>query len=57
MEGLLAFDPNTRIDAKTSLAHPYLAQYHIPEDEPDHPKLFDFAFEEATEIPDIKGIS
>lgn len=52
---LLAFDPEKRIDAMQSLAHPYLAAYHIPDDEPAHPKLFDFSFEVADNIPDIKS--
>lgn len=55
MHGFLAFDPNTRIDAITALEHPYLSPYHVPEDEPSHPKLFDFSFESTTAIPEIKS--
>jgi mitogen-activated protein kinase 15 len=31
---LLQFNPEKRIDAATSLKHPYLAQFHNPDDEP-----------------------
>jgi mitogen-activated protein kinase 7 len=57
LNGLLAFDPASRIDASAALAHGYLAAYHIPEDEPSHPKLFDFAFETTNTIPEIKRTS
>lgn len=56
LDNLLAFDPKHRITAAQGLAHPYFAAYHIPEDEPTHPDLFDFAFEETNTIPELKGI-
>jgi mitogen-activated protein kinase 15 len=34
LRGLLQFNPEKRIDAATSLKHPYLAQFHNPDDEP-----------------------
>jgi mitogen-activated protein kinase 7 len=56
LDKLLAFNPSTRITASEGLLHSYLATYHVPDDEPDCPNLFDFSFEGATAIPDIKGI-
>ncbi|KAJ3331264.1 Mitogen-activated protein kinase [Blyttiomyces sp. JEL0837] len=56
VDRLLTFDPNERITAEKALAHPYLSTYHHPEDEPDHPAKFDFAFEAAQSIEDIKKL-
>ncbi|KAI8920501.1 kinase-like domain-containing protein [Entophlyctis helioformis] len=56
LDKLLAFDATLRITAEQSLAHPFLAVYHYPDDEPSHPKLFDFGFEEAKTIEDIKKL-
>jgi mitogen-activated protein kinase 1/3 len=44
---MLAFDPGSRITVAEALAHPYLAQLHFPEDEPDSDPVphFDFDFE------------
>lgn len=36
---LLQFDPQNRITAKEALLHPYLSQFHDPENEPDSDKL------------------
>lgn len=55
MEKFLAFDPKERITAEDGLAHPYLSMYHVPEDEPLCPKAFDFSFESAQTIPEIKS--
>lgn len=55
IDSLLAFDPKNRVTAAEALGHPYLSQYHIPEDEPDHPQLFDFSFESTVQIPAIKS--
>lgn len=55
LESLLAFDPKDRLTAEAGLAHPYLAMYHVPDDEPSHPKPLDFAFELTNTIPEIKS--
>lgn len=34
LERLLTFDESQRITAEDALAHPYLAEYYCPEDEP-----------------------
>ena len=49
---MLIFDPRRRISVKEALAHPYLANLHCEEDEPESEPLsaFDFDFE----IYDIK---
>lgn len=51
LERMLTLDHTRRITADEALDHPYLAAYHDAEDEPSHPKLFDFSFEtvESTE--------
>jgi mitogen-activated protein kinase 7 len=56
MDQLLEFNPDKRITAEEALKHPYLSQYYQPEDEPSHPKLFDFGFEKAQTIDEIKKI-
>ena len=35
LQRLLVFDPKKRLNAKSALAHPYLAQFHNCEDEPE----------------------
>ncbi|KAJ7934173.1 mitogen activated protein kinase-like protein, partial [Mycena leptocephala] len=46
MEKCLTFSPKRRIEVTEALAHPYLAQYHNPDDEPTadpiDPSFFDF---------------
>ncbi|KAE8219580.1 hypothetical protein CF319_g6748 [Tilletia indica] len=48
----LTFDPKRRLTVEEALAHPYLASYHDPEDEPTAPPLdaqfFDFDLQKAT---------
>jgi mitogen-activated protein kinase 15 len=34
LKNLLHFNPNKRLTAEQALAHPYVAQFHSPEDEP-----------------------
>lgn len=35
LEGMLLLDPERRLTAKQGLSHPFLAEYHDPECEPD----------------------
>jgi p38 MAP kinase len=44
LEKILVMDPNERITCEQALAHPYLARYHVPEDEPSG-SVCDDAFE------------
>ena len=55
LDKLLSFDSKIRITAAEALAHPYLEIYHLPEDEPCHLRVFDFSFEAANTISDVKG--
>ncbi|KAK4047694.1 mitogen activated protein kinase [Microbotryomycetes sp. JL201] len=52
IERCLTFDPKKRITVEQALAHPYLAAYHDPEDEPGVPPLepsfFDFDLQKET---------
>ena len=34
LKNLLHFNPNKRLTAEQALDHPYVAQFHSPEDEP-----------------------
>ncbi|KAH6572750.1 hypothetical protein BASA50_006875 [Batrachochytrium salamandrivorans] len=56
IDKLLAFDATQRITAEAALAHPFLSVYHFADDEPNHPCLFDFGFEEANTIEEIKSL-
>jgi len=44
---MLVFNPRSRIDAKQSLEHEYLAPYHDPTDEPEAGEKFDWSFNDA----------
>ncbi|TPX48858.1 hypothetical protein SeLEV6574_g01807 [Synchytrium endobioticum] len=46
LERMLVFDPKSRITAAEALAHPYLATYHDPTDEPAADQAFDWSFGE-----------
>lgn len=55
LERMLAFDPNQRITVTAALAHPYMAAYHDPAQEPTLP-VFDFSFEaRCHDLADIKS--
>ena len=56
LEQLLAFDPAQRINVEEALEHPYLAIWHDPNDEPDAPTEFDFAFEHVNDMAQMKRI-
>ena len=53
LKKMLHFDPTKRITVQQALEHPYLANLHEPEDEPDCPP-FDFSFEQEAEHGDLK---
>ena len=44
---MLVFDPRKRVKASEALAHPYLAPYHDPTDEPGAEEKFDWSFNDA----------
>ncbi|KAG7252276.1 hypothetical protein CRUP_012008 [Coryphaenoides rupestris] len=44
LEEMLLLDPETRLTAAQGLAHPYLSEYHDPENEPDS-RAYDDSFE------------
>jgi len=56
LDRLLEFHPEERITAAEALEHPYLDIYHHPDDEPDCPETFDFSFESAATIDEIKKL-
>jgi len=47
LENMLVFDPKKRVRADSALAHPYLAPYHDPTDEPVAEEKFDWSFNDA----------
>ena len=47
LERMLVFNPRSRIDAKQSLEHEYLAPYHDATDEPEAAEKFDWSFNDA----------
>lgn len=53
---LLAFDPRERISCDEALAHPYLAVWHDPADEPVCHAKFDFSFENVDDISGMKKL-
>lgn len=44
---MLVFDHKKRITAAQALEHPYLANYHDPNDEPVAEEVFDWSFSDA----------
>ncbi|KDQ11969.1 hypothetical protein BOTBODRAFT_34826 [Botryobasidium botryosum FD-172 SS1] len=53
---MLTFDPAKRISCEQALAHPYLAVWHDPSDEPVCEKKFDFGFEEEDSVEGMKRL-
>lgn len=53
---MLTFDPARRISCEQALAHPYLAVWHDPSDEPVCREKFDFGFEEEDSIEGMKRL-
>jgi len=53
---MLAFDPAKRISCEEALAHPYLAVWHDPLDEPVCQMQFDFSFEDEDTIEGMKRL-
>ncbi len=49
---MLKFDPLKRITVEEALQHPYLKDFHLPDEEPVSEQIsrFDFQFEEKEEI-------
>ena len=43
---MLVFNPHKRLTAVQCLEHPYLSEYHDPEDEPTSDSLFEWDFEQ-----------
>lgn len=55
LEKMLVLDTDKRITASEALAHPYFAQYHDPDDEPEA-EPYDQSFESRElEIEEWKG--
>ncbi|ORY83779.1 MAP protein kinase [Protomyces lactucae-debilis] len=53
---LLQFDPADRINVEQALAHPYLAVWHDPAEEPVCPQVFDFGFEQVDDIDEMRSM-
>lgn len=47
---LLQFNPNKRLTAEQALKHPYVAQFHNPEDEPTCPKIIYIPIDDNTKL-------
>ncbi|KAG5458382.1 MAG: hypothetical protein BJ554DRAFT_1396, partial [Olpidium bornovanus] len=56
LEKLLTFDPSQRLTVEQALAHPYLEAYHDEQDEPSHESAFDFSFESAVGVDEIRDL-
>ena len=54
LQKLLEFDPLNRFTVDQAIAHPYLMAFHNPSDEPIHQSSFNFDFEKARTIDEIK---
>ena len=45
LDKLLQFNPSKRLNAEQALAHPYMAELHDDEDEPECGREFDFSYD------------
>jgi mitogen-activated protein kinase 7 len=54
LEKLLLFDPSKRLTVEQTLEHPYLQAYHDITDEPTHSSPFDFSFEVAESVDELR---
>ena len=52
LDKLLQFNPANRLTAEQALAHPYMAELHDPEDEPECEVEFDFNYESKDSLSD-----
>ena len=52
LDKLLQFSPAKRLTAEQALAHPYMAELHDPEDEPECDHEFDFNYEKRDNLTD-----
>lgn len=50
LEKLLRFNPRKRISAAEALQHPYVAQWHNPEDEPDCDRVIRIPIDDNTKV-------
>ena len=50
IEKMLQLDPENRITAESGLAHPYMENFHEPEDEPVADRQIDMSYDDA-ELP------
>ena len=54
LDHMLAFDPSSRISVETALEHPYLHIWHDASDEPGCPTTFNFDFEIAEDVGEMR---
>jgi mitogen-activated protein kinase 7 len=54
LDRMLAFDPSQRIGVEEALEHRYLAIWHDASDEPACPTPFDFSFETAEDVSEMR---
>ncbi|KFA61412.1 hypothetical protein S40285_03589 [Stachybotrys chlorohalonatus IBT 40285] len=54
LDRMLAFDPSSRISVEQALEHPYLHIWHDASDEPDCPTTFNFDFEVADDVGEMR---
>jgi len=52
LDKLLQFNPKKRLTPEEALAHPYMAELHDPEDEPECDQEFDFHYEKRDNLSD-----